>query len=55
MDNGSPDRLYQQCRLKTGSRKEYFSLLRHTFRILLFGDRQHFFDFIRAPSDVHAL
>jgi hypothetical protein len=48
------DRLYQQCRLKTSSRKEYFSLLRHTFQILLFRDWQHFLNFIHAPPDVYA-
>lgn len=48
------DRLYQQCRLKTSSRKEYFSLLRHTFQILLFRDWQHFLNFIHAPPDIYA-
>lgn len=48
------DQLYQQCRLKTSSRKEYFSLLRHTFQILLFRDWQHFLNFIHAPPDVYA-
>lgn len=48
------DRLYQRCRLKTSSRKEYFSLLRHTFRILFFRDWQHFLNFIHAPPDVYA-
>jgi hypothetical protein len=48
------DRLYQQCRLKTSSRKEYFSLLRHMFQILLFRDWQHFLNFIHAPPDVYA-
>jgi hypothetical protein len=48
------DRLYQSCRRKTSSRKEYFSLLRHTFQILLFRDWQHFLNFIHAPPDVYA-
>ena len=48
------DRLYQRCRLKTSSRKEYFSLLRHIFQILLFRSWQHFLNFIHAPPDVYA-
>jgi hypothetical protein len=48
------DRLYQSCRLKTSSRKEYFALLRHTFQILLFRDWQHFLNFIHAPPDIYA-
>lgn len=48
------DRLYQRCRLKTSSRKEYFSLLRHTFQILLFRDWQHFLNFIHAPPELYA-
>jgi len=48
------DRLYQRCRLKTSSRKEYFSLLRHTFQILLFRDWQHMLNFIHAPPDIYA-
>ncbi len=32
------DPLYQRCRLKTSSRKAYFSLLRYTFQFLLFRD-----------------
>jgi len=48
------DRLYQHCRLKTSSRKAYFSLLRYTFQILLFRDWQHFLNFIHAPPDIYA-
>ena len=47
------DPLYQRCRLKTSSRKEYFSLLRHTFQILLFRDWRHFLNFIHAPPDLY--
>jgi len=48
------DRLYQRCRLKTSSRKAYFSLLRYTFQILLFRDWRHFLNFIHAPPDIYA-
>ena len=48
------DGLYQRCRLKTSSRKAYFSLLRYTFQFLLFRDWQHFLNFIHAPPDVYA-
>ena len=48
------DRLYQRCRLKTSSRKAFFSLLRYTFQILLFRDWQHFLNFIHAPPNVYA-
>jgi len=48
------DRLYQRCRLKTSSRKAFFSLLRYTFQLLLFRDWQHFLNFIHAPPDVYA-
>ena len=48
------DRLYQRCRLKTSSRKAYFSLLRYTFQFLLFSDWQHFLNFIHAPPEVYA-
>jgi len=48
------DRLYQHCRLKTSSRKSFFSLLRYTFQLLLFRDWQHFLNFIHAPPDVYA-
>ena len=46
------DRLYQACRRKTSSRKEYFALLRHTFQILLFRSWQHMLQFIHAPPDL---
>ena len=45
------DRLYQSCRLKTNSRKEYFSLLRHMFQMLRFRSFQHMLEFILAPPD----
>ncbi len=48
------DQLYQCCRLKTSSRKAFFSLLRYTFQLLLFRDWQHFLNFIHAPPDVYA-
>jgi len=48
------DRLYQRCRLKTSSRKAFFSLLRYTFQTLLFRDWQHFLNFIHAPPDLYA-
>jgi hypothetical protein len=48
------DRLYQHCRLKTSSRKAFFSLLRYTFQILLFRNWQHFLNFIHAPPEVYA-
>ena len=48
------DQLYQRCRLKTSSRKAYFSLLRYTFQIVLFRDWQHFLNFIHAPPEIYA-
>lgn len=48
------DRLYQRCRGKVSSRKEYFSLLRHMFQMLLFRNWQHMLNFIHAPPDSYA-
>jgi len=48
------DRLYQQCRLKVSSRKEYFGLLRHAFQILLFRSWQHMLEYIHAPPQLWA-
>ena len=48
------DRLYQQCRLKASSRKEFFALLRHMFQILLFRNWQHMLNFIHAPPERYA-
>jgi hypothetical protein len=48
------DRLYQSCRAKSSSRKEYFSLLRHMFQMLLFRNWQHMLNFIHAPPDCYA-
>ena len=47
------DRLYQQCRLKSSSRKEHFGLLRHAFQLLLFRDWQHMLNFIHAPPELY--
>jgi hypothetical protein len=48
------DQLYQACRRKVSARKEYFALLRHTFQILIFRNRQHMLEFIHAPPDLYA-
>lgn len=48
------DRLYQQCRLKSSSRKEYFALLRHMFQMVLFRNWQHLLNFIHAPPELKA-
>jgi hypothetical protein len=45
------DRLYQRCRLKSSSRKEFFSLLRHMFQMLPFRNWQHMLNFIHAPPE----
>jgi hypothetical protein len=47
------DRLYQRCRDKVSSRKEYFSLLPHMFQMLLFRNWQHMLNFIHAPPDLN--
>lgn len=47
------DRLYQRCRLKSSSRKEFFSLQRHMFQMLLFRNWQHMLNFIHAPPDIY--
>jgi len=48
------DRLYQHCRLKTSSRKEFFSLLRHMFQMVIFRNWRHMLNFIHAPPDIYA-
>jgi hypothetical protein len=48
------DRLYQACRRKTSARKEYFALLRRTFQILLFRNRQHMLECIHSPPELYA-
>ena len=48
------DRLYQQCRLKAGSRKEFFGLLRHAFQMLLFRSWQHMLEYIHCPPQLWA-
>ena len=48
------DRLYQDCRSKTSARKEYFSLLRHMFQILLFRNWHHMLTFIHDPPEIYA-
>ncbi len=48
------DRLYQSCRSTTSSRKEYFSLLRHMFQMLLFRNWRHMLNFIHDPPEIYA-
>ena len=45
------DPLYQKCRIKYGSRKEYWNQLRCTFRIMVFRNWEHLVSYIYDPPE----
>ena len=47
------DRLYQRCREKVSSRKEFFGLLRHAIQLMLFRNWLHMLNHIHAPPEVY--
>jgi hypothetical protein len=48
------DPSYQRCRRKFSSRMEFWNQMRCTFRIMLFRDLYHLFDFIFDPPRIRA-
>ena len=45
------DPLYQKCRSKYGSRKEYWNQLRCTFRIMVFRNWEHLVSYLYDPPE----
>ena len=46
------DPIYQRCRTKFSSRKEYWNQLRCTFRVLCFNNWEHMLNFIWNPPEI---